>query len=141
MEDQGPDAIAQLNERIGELESRLSDVEADRPAIKREAVVIVLQLLTDSLRHVASAKMKIPDISHVENAGGKDARWEAIKNRLAPRLREAVDILLLQGPMKRTQLAAALKMDYSNCTKNVIAVLLRQGIMVENNRELSLKEL
>src|SRR2546430_5925772 len=41
---------------------------------------------------------------------GGDQKWEAIKQRLAPRLREAVDILLLQGPMRRTQLAAALKM-------------------------------
>jgi len=70
-----------------------------------------------------------------------DPKWTAIKQRLAPRLREAVDILLLQGSMKRTQLAAALKMDYSNCTKNVVQVLKAQGWMVENNGHLSLKQL
>jgi hypothetical protein len=69
------------------------------------------------------------------------SQWEAVKQRLAPRLREAIDILLVQKAMKRTQLAAALRMDYSNCNKNVIGVLLRQGLMVDNGRELSLKEL
>jgi hypothetical protein len=68
-------------------------------------------------------------------------KWTAIKNRMAPRMREAVDVLLLQGSMKRTQLAAALKMDYSNCNKNVIQILLRQGWMVDNNGNLSLKPL
>lgn len=68
-------------------------------------------------------------------------KWAAIKNRMAPRMKEAVDVLLLQGSMKRTQLAAALKMDYSNCNKNVIQILLRQGWMVDNNGNLSLKPL
>lgn len=68
-------------------------------------------------------------------------KWASIKQRMAPRMRDAVDVLLLQGSMKRTQLAAALKMDYSNCNKNVIQILLRQGWMVDNNGNLSLKVL
>ena len=68
-------------------------------------------------------------------------KWIAIKARMAPRLREAIDVLLLQGSMKRTQIASALKMDYSNCTKNVIGVLKAQGWLVENNGSLSLKVL
>jgi hypothetical protein len=68
-------------------------------------------------------------------------KWTSIKQRMAPRMKEAVDVLLLQGSMKRTQLAAALKMDYSNCNKNVIQILLRQGWMVDNNGNLSLKVL
>ena len=68
-------------------------------------------------------------------------KWNAIKSRMAPRMKEAIDVLLLQGSMKRTQLAAALKMDYSNCNKNVIQILLRQGWMVDNNGNLSLKQL
>jgi hypothetical protein len=68
-------------------------------------------------------------------------KWTAIKARMAPRLREAIDVLLLQGSMKRTQIASALKMDYSNCTKNVIGVLKAQGWLVENGGNLSLKVL
>lgn len=80
----------------------------------------------------------------VEESGGSPAsggKWDVIKQRLAPRLREAVDILLLQGPMRRTQLASAMKMDYSNCIKNVVGILLRQGLMIENGKELALKNL
>lgn len=68
-------------------------------------------------------------------------KWVTIKARMAPRLKEAVNLLLLQGSMKRTQIASALKMDYSNCTKNVIGVLKAQGWVVENNGQLSLKVL
>src|ERR1700686_1355092 len=121
---------------VAQLESRIEQLEAMIPNIKREAVVIVLSLLTESLRHVASGKMDI-----TESAIGSDARWDAIKARLEPRLKEGVDILLLQGPMKRTQIAAALKMDYSNCTKNVIGVLLRRGIAVEKGGHVTLKQL
>lgn len=129
-----------LNDRIDKLVVRVGELERDRPAIQREAVVIVLKLLTESLRHVASGKMDLPDVS-VAAPAGSDARWEAIKSRLAPRLREAVDVLLVQGPMRRTQLAAALKMDYSNCAKNVIAILIRQGIAIENGGHVTLKTL
>lgn len=72
---------------------------------------------------------------------GSENKWEVIKQRLAPRMREAVDILLMQGSMKRTQLAAALKLDYSNCTKNVVGVLVRQGWIVDNGGNLSLKDI
>jgi chromosome segregation ATPase len=68
-------------------------------------------------------------------------KWDTIKARLAPRMREAIDILLIQKTMKRTQLAAALRMDYSNCNKNVIGLLLRQGLLIDNGQGLSLKEL
>ena len=70
-----------------------------------------------------------------------NGKWGAIKSRLAPRLRDAIDILLVQKAMKRTQIASALRMDYSNCTKNVIGPLLRQGLLVESGGQLSLKEL
>lgn len=131
LEEQGPDVMVQMNERIDELEAEIRELKADRQAIQREAVVIVLKLLTESLRHVASGKMDIPDVSHAAPSSGSDARWEAIKSRLAPRLRDAVDVLLLQGPMSRAQVAAALKLGYKNCADNVIGVLMRQGIVVE----------
>lgn len=71
----------------------------------------------------------------------QQAKWETVKRQMPPRLAQAIDLLMLQGRMKRTQIASALKMDYSNCTKNVIGALLRQGWIVENGGELSLKRL
>lgn len=70
-----------------------------------------------------------------------DARWQAIKVRLAPRLQNAIDIFLVQGTMTSSALAAALKTSNSNCSTNVVGPLLRQGLLVRNGRELSLKEL
>lgn len=68
-------------------------------------------------------------------------KWQQIKQRLPPRLAQAIDVLLLQGSMSGTQLAAAMRMDRSNCSKNVVQILLRQGLIVRNGRELSLKQL
>lgn len=81
----------------------------------------------------------VPD-NGVTSPSGSD-KWDAIKKRMTPRLAGAIDILLVQGGMRRTQLASAMKMDYSNCSKNVITILLRQGLLVDNGGELSLKEL
>ena len=81
-----------------------------------------------------------PDQPSGSSSNNDADKWTVIKQRLSPRLREAIDLLLLQGQMKRTQLASALKMDYSNCTKNVVGVLKAQGLMIEDNGYLSLKQ-
>lgn len=69
------------------------------------------------------------------------SKWDMIKQRLQPRLASAIDVLLVQSPMSTAQLAAAMRMDRSNCGKNVVAVLLRQGLIVRNGHNLSLKQL
>ena len=121
-------------DRVGDLEDRIAVLEEKLATVKRDAVVALLNMLSESMRHIASSKMDIP-------AQATNSKWDVIKNRLQPRLREAVDILLIQGPMKRTQLSAALKMDYSNCSKNVVAILLRQGLMIEVGGNLTLRQL
>jgi hypothetical protein len=128
-----------LGQRIDALEARISDLEAERQRIMRDAVVALLNLLGQSLRHVASGKIDLDTIETSSDSGS--SKWEAIKKRLPPRQAEAIDIFLAQGSLKRTQLAAAMRMDYSNCTKNVIAVLVRQGLLIESGGQLSLKDL
>lgn len=124
--------------RISELEDRVSALESRLTQVRREAVIALLNMLSESMRHIAQGKMDIPD---TVVTSGTDTRWEAIKSRLGPRLREAIDVLAVQGPMKRTQLASAMRMDYSNCVKNVVGVLKSQGLLAEANGELSLKQL
>ena len=128
-------AVDPLVERVARLENKVADM---RQSIQREAVMLLLNVMHQAMRDVAAGKYGLD--APVSAAGGGD-KWEAIKSRLAPRLRECVDLLLIQKHMKRTQIAAAMKMDYSNCTKNVIGALLRQGLLQDNNGELSLKEL
>lgn len=124
-------------QRIDELESRLGEVEHAQSVVKRDAVVALLSLLSQALRQVASGKIDLDSIQTEAPAG----KWESIKKRLPPKQAAAIDIFLAQGSLKRTQLAAAMRMDYSNCTKNVIAVLVRQGLLIESGGLLSLKDL
>jgi hypothetical protein len=121
LDDQGPDQIEMLRAQISELQEELS---------------LIKNIL---LRQYGAFKAAFGDTAIVSSDAGD--KWISIKQRLAPRLREAVDLLLLQGQMKRTQLASALKMDYTNCCKNVVTVLKAQGWMVENNGYLALKQL
>ena len=123
-----------LEARIARLEDKVAEM---RQSVQREAVILLLNVLSQAMRDIAAKKYAL-DGPIVATDNGK---WEAVKSRLAPRLRECIDLLLIQKHMKRTQIAAALKMDYSNCTKNVIAALLRQGLLEDNGGELSLKEL
>ena len=136
-----PDTESEISERIEGLESRIDELESALSKVKRDAVVIVLSLLTESLRHVASGKMDIPDVPQSSANGQFTSKWEAIKQRLAPRLREAVDVFLLRGAMNNSQLAAALRIGRSNCSNNVLGELKRQGLLVKNGNEYSLKSL
>lgn len=134
----GETVVDPFAERVGELADRLAVLEDKMATVKRDAVVALLTMLSESMRHIASGKMEIPETVSPQ---GSNSKWDGIKSRLTPRLSEAIDIILLQGPMKRTQLAAALRMDYSNCTKNVITILIRQGLFVESGGNISLKQL
>ena len=126
-----------LLDEIARLEQRIQRLEGNLNGVKREAVMVVLNLFNAALRDIAAGKYDIADIPSADN----NHKWDAIKQRMPPRHREAVDILLLQGSMKRTEIAAALKMNYTNCATNVIAVMIRQGWMIDNGGNLSLKEL
>ena len=125
--------------QLRELEDRVAELESQLRYIEQRAVIALLQLFSTIMQDIAAKKYKIEMPSSSSTATG--SKWDAIKQRLQPRLRECVDLLLIQGHMKRTQIAAALKMDYSNCIKNVITILMRQGLLVDNGGELSLKEL
>lgn len=105
--------------------------------LMQKAMTQLRQQMNVMQRGLGVAAGEIP-ATGVDDAADK---WETIKQRLPPRQQEAIDVLLLQGSMKRVQLAAALKMNYTNCATNVIAVLIRSGWMVDNGGSLSLKPL
>jgi hypothetical protein len=73
--------------------------------------------------------------------GTQSSRWDAIKRGLPPRLAQAVDIVLLHGSMNNSQLAAAMKMDRTNCSNNVTSKLKSMGLFIKNGNIYSLKEL
>ena len=118
MEDRGPDVIEKLNQRIEKLEDRIADLEQDRPQIRRDAVVAVLNLLTQSLRHVASGQIDIDTpVQQAASVGAPqfDPKWEAWKQKLgagtAPS--RVIEAILTHGPLSRTQLRAAGELGWS----------------------------
>ncbi len=121
MEDRGPDQMEMLRAEVSELRDELNSIKSIM------------------LRQYSAYRQAFGEQTVVSSDSAD--KWNSIKQRLAPRMRDAVDILLLQGSMKRTQLASALRMDYSNCNKNVIGILLRQGWLIDNGGNLSLKQI
>lgn len=107
VEDHGSDALEQLSQRIEELEVKLSHV-------KRDAVVMVLNLLAESLRHVASGKMDIPEVQ-TATAPQFDPKWELWKQKLGGTTAPArvIQALLEHGPLNRTQLRSAAELGWS----------------------------
>ena len=128
---------SEVHDRISELESRLTDLEIKLSTTKRDAVVMLLGLLTESLRYVASGKMEMPNVS--PSSDGQSSKWDAVKARLQPRQQLVIEVLLLQGNMTRRQIAAALKMNYTNCANNVISPLMRAGWIIDSGNGVCLK--
>lgn len=117
-----PNDLAELREQVEFLTTQCASLSQQVAQIKRA---------------LAAAGGNAP-LASVAEAGSK---WDLIKQRLAPRLAQAVDVLRAQGPMTNTQLAYALKMNRTNCSNNVSGQLIRQGLVVRNGNELSLKSL
>lgn len=118
------------------LKADLADLRSELNSLREE-----VEFVKGIFRRQYGAFQKSFGDDPVVDTSDSGDKWAAIKNRLAPRLRQAIDILLLQGSLKRTQLASALKMDYSNCVKNVVQILIRQGLVIDNGGNLSLKKL
>lgn len=93
------------SERITELEDQVASLHEKMSNVKRDAIVAVLTMLSEAMRHVASGKMDIPE-PPTAAAPQFDQRWEAWKQKLGAGTAPArvIDALLKQGPLNRTQL-------------------------------------
>lgn len=129
----------------GEVDTNLARLESDvislteRLAAAEQEMAFIKGVLRRQLAAFQQSFGDSPTPVAINSPDGD--RWAAVKRRLTPRLCEAIDLLLLQGTMKRTQMAGAMRMDYSNCTKNVIGILIRQGWVIDNNGNLELKNI
>lgn len=146
--DERDSELERLRDENAALQEELNDALTQAAIAKREAARSVVELrrqLSPLYRALQAVFGEIDAIAGSEPTGGQttgdNAKWDAVKAKMPPRHREAIELLLLQGAMRRTQVASALKMDYSNCTKNVTSILLRQGWLVDNGGMLSLKKL
>jgi hypothetical protein len=67
----------------------------------------------------------------------ENSKWEAVKRQNPGRIAEAIEILLHRASMNTSQLAAALHMNRSNCSANVVPKLRQLGLIV-GGRDFSL---
>lgn len=135
-----------LHEELRLTNLALSQAQSDKAGIVRgvEEVRNTLSPLYRSLRLLfgeieAVTGAESPAITG--NGTANLSRWEAIKQRNPGRIAQAIDVLLLHGAMSTNQLAAAMRMDRSNCSKNVVVKMKSMGLIIKTGHEFSLKEL
>lgn len=130
-----------LDEQIRSLRSDLQRAQQEFRSslvkVERKAVITLLGILQTAMKDVAAGKFDLASVEVNESS----SKWEIVKQRLQPRHQQAIDILLVQQPMTRKQLSSALKMNYTNCVNNIVAPLLRQGLLIDGVSGLVLKDL
>lgn len=132
-----------LEARVAELESDVASLRVQLRSVGQDTSKVIYRLLSPLYKALQPIFGELEDAGVVNTAStpNKSAAWESVKQRLQPRHREVIDVLLLQGQMARRQISSAIKMDYTNCNKNIIGPLLRQGWLVEVGGKIALKEL
>lgn len=147
--DQTPELRREIERLVNELrfsQAALQQLQEESQA-KTKAIASLRRQLSPLYRALQGVfgelehfDMEIDEMAVRERAAG-NSKWDAIKQRLAPRLQAAIDVFLAQGGLTNSQLAVALKMNRTNCSNNVSGALLRQGLLVKNGNTLSLKQL
>jgi hypothetical protein len=108
--------VSDLQNQIDALETRVAELEANQGQVKRDAVLALLNLLAQSLRHVASGQMDIAEsVPPQASAPQFDPQWQAWKQKLGGNTAPAkvIDALLTHGPLNRTQLRSAAELGWS----------------------------
>lgn len=137
------DETPALRREIERLVNELRRTEGELKQAQNEA--LAARQATGNLRRLLAPLwgevQALGDDSPITTNLQGNSKWEAIKARNAGKAAEAIDVLLIHGSMNTNQLSAALKMGYESCRVNVVDKLRRQGLLVKNGRDLSLKEL
>lgn len=140
--DQRDATIATLRDQLHRLDEALR-LERNRIASVEYGV--------RELRHILSPLYKalqkvFDELDSMDTADGSatstgNSRWDAIKARNPGRIAQAIDVLLLHGSMNSSQLAAAMRMNRSNCSNNVVVKMKAMGLIVKNGNDISLRQL
>jgi len=138
------DPGSDLEDRIAALERQVVELESSREQVKRDAVLLVLNLLGQSLRHIASGQMDIPDtpsvVQGVPLASAKSEVWNAWKSRLGIPCGKIIDALLTHGKLTSTQISIATGIQSGNVATYIYRIN-KAGILNKNGKEFSLKSI
>lgn len=142
--------VRELQREIDALRERLRQVEESAHSERAKTAVVergvselrnVLNPLYTALRHIYGEidAMEIEEqTTHVSPK--KSAVWENWKSKLGGLPAKAIDALLLNGPMNRTQLRIQLGCATGSVT-NVIVALNKAGLIDKDGTKVKLKEL
>lgn len=136
--------LQQKNERIAELEEQLRLEKTRNYTIEISArnlqniLTPLYNAVGGILGHIEA--MEISSGSGTATSPAKREVWTSWKQKLGGKTADAIDVLLMHGPMTHTQLRIQLKCATRTCT-NVVGALNRAGLIDRANGKISLKEL
>lgn len=127
-------------ERLTQLEDDIADLKAKLSQVKRDAVITLLQMLSDSMKHVASGKMDIPEVS-TSASSVENGKWEILKQKYAgTHIGRAIEALMIHKRLTTVQLAANIKTSKQNAYNNLVPKMIKLGILTRQGTDLVLRE-
>lgn len=126
----------------GGLERRVERLEREVANLKQSAMEAAKQGVEIMLRRMFSPLHKATSVlvgdALVDDGVQSNGKWEVIKQRMGPRLAEVIDLLLVQGPMTTSQIAAATRSS-GEAARQRLDKLRGQGLVEKNGQNFFLK--
>lgn len=128
--------LAEIERRLKRLESEVSGIKQAAMEAAQQGVEIMLRRMFAPL-HKATSVM----VGETKSGGASDSegKWEIIKQRIGPKLAEVIDLLLIQGPMSVSQIAAATRSS-GEAARQRMDKLRNQGLVDKNGTHFSLRQ-
>lgn len=131
----------EVNEQhLASLEDRLDEIESKLANVKRDAVVALLNLFSESMRQIASGKFDLNTAPTVQVDDRQSKVWESWKQRLGGSCAKVIDALLTHKDLNTQQLAIATGL-HRTTIPNLIFRLNKAGLINKNGGRFSLKSL
>jgi predicted nuclease with TOPRIM domain len=139
-----------LEEELLSLRRELDDARIQNEKLERSLRTLRKQLgpLHHALRAVfgeielaVGEEEPAPVASSTSQPGASPSKWQAIRQKYSDsRIGDVVEILMLHGAMNQAQIAAALRTDASNVSKNIMPKIKALGLVVKNGDRWSLRD-
>lgn len=125
----------ELERRVTRLEAEIANLKQSAMKAAQEGVEIMLRRMFAPLHKATSVMVGEITTDETLQSSGK---WDAIKQRVGPKLAEVIDLLLIQGAMTTTQIANATRCS-GEAARQRMDKLRGQGLVEKNGGHFSLK--
>lgn len=124
-----------LERRIKSLEDEVANLRQSVTRAAQEGVKVMLRQMFAPLHSATSVLAGEAKVTESAQANGK---WDAIKQRVGPKLAGVIDLLMVQGPMTVSQIAAATRCS-GKAARQRMDKLRGQGLVDKNGVHFNLK--